>query len=52
MKMLQYQKVDVSEGIDVNKTSESEKCELCHYWFLKMLDSNLKNMFVMDVMIY
>ena len=33
--MLQYQKIDVSEGIDVNKTSESEKCELCHYWFFK-----------------
>ena len=33
--MLQYQKTDVSEGIDVNKTSESEECELCHYWFLK-----------------
>ena len=29
--MLQYQKIDVSEGIDVNKRSESEKCELCHY---------------------
>ena len=33
--MLQYQKIDVSEGIDVNKTSASEKCELCHYWFFK-----------------
>ena len=33
--MLQYQKIDFSEGIDVNKTSESEKCELCHYWFFK-----------------
>ena len=33
--MLQYQKTDVSEGIDVNKTSESEECELCHYWFFK-----------------
>ena len=33
--MLQYQKVDVSEGINVNKTSESEKCELSHYRFLK-----------------
>ena len=33
--MLQYKKIDVSEGIDVNKTSESEKCELCHYWFFK-----------------
>ena len=33
--MLQYQKLDVSEGIDVNKTSPSEECGLCHYWFLK-----------------
>ena len=33
--MLQYQKIDVSEGIDVNKTSASEQCELCHYWFFK-----------------
>ena len=33
--MLPYQKNDVSEGTDVNKTSESEECELCHYWFLK-----------------
>ena len=31
--MLRYQKIDVSEGIDVNKTSASKKCELCHYWF-------------------
>ena len=50
--MLQYQKNDVSEGTDVNKTGASEECELCHYCFLKMLDSNLKNVFVMDVMIY
>ena len=33
--MLQYQKINVSEGIDVNKTSASEECELCHYWFFK-----------------
>ena len=33
--MLQYQKIDVSEGIDVNKTSGSKECELCHYWFFK-----------------
>ena len=29
--MLQYQKINVPEGTDVIKTSESEKCELCHY---------------------
>ena len=35
MKMLWYQKVNFSEGIDVNKTSESKGCDLCHYWFFK-----------------
>ena len=33
--MLRYQKIDVSEGIDINKTSASKECELCHYWFFK-----------------
>ena len=33
--MLQYEKIDASEGIDVNKTSASKECELCHYWFCK-----------------
>ena len=33
--MMQYDKIDISEGIDVNKTSASKKSGLCHYWFLK-----------------
>ena len=33
--MLQYQKIDVSEGIDLNKTSASKECQLCHYWLFK-----------------
>ena len=33
--MIQYQKIDVSEGIDVSKTSASKELELCHYWFFK-----------------
>ena len=33
--MLQYEKIDVSEGIDVNKTSASKECMLCHYWYYK-----------------
>ena len=36
--MLQYEKIDVSEGIDVNKTSASKECELCHYWFFKNVE--------------
>ena len=33
--MLWYQKINVSEGIVVNKTSASKECEFCHYWFFK-----------------
>ena len=33
--MLQYKKNDVSEDIDINKTSLSKECELCHYWYFK-----------------
>ena len=52
--MLQYQKIDVSEGIDVNKTGASKECNVSFatFGFLKMLDLNLKNMFVIEVMIY
>ena len=29
--MLYYDRIDVSEGIDVNKTSESKERDICHY---------------------
>ena len=31
--MLYFDRTDVSEGIDVNKTSASEECDICHYWY-------------------
>ena len=49
--MLQYQKIDVSEGTDVNKTKK-KNVSFVTIGFLKMLDLNLKNMFAIDVMIY
>ena len=33
--MLQYEKIDVSEGTDTNKTSASKECMLCHHWYFK-----------------
>ena len=33
VKMLYYDRIDVSEGIDVNKTNESKECDICHYWY-------------------
>ena len=29
--MLEYDRVDISEGIDVNKTSASKECDTCYY---------------------
>ena len=31
--MLYLDRIDASEGIDVNKTSESKECDVCHYWY-------------------
>ena len=33
--MLQYKRINVSKGINVNKTSASKECILYHYWFFK-----------------
>ena len=37
-KMLGYETIDISEGIDINKTNKSTECMLCHYWYF--LDKN------------
>ena len=31
--MLQYDRIDISEGIDVDRTNKSKECILCHYWY-------------------
>ena len=31
--MLYFNRIDVSEGIDVNKTSPSKERDICHYWY-------------------
>ena len=33
--MLECDRIDISEGVDVNKTNLSKKCELCQYWYFK-----------------
>ena len=30
--MLYYDKIDISERIDVGKTSALKECGFCHYW--------------------
>ena len=41
--MLYYNKIDVSEGVDVNKTSISKDCDICQYWhFIDIIDKGFK----------
>ena len=34
-KILEYDRIDISVGIDVNKTSASEEYDIFHYWYFK-----------------
>ena len=38
--MLKYDRIDISEGVDVNRTDRSKECTLCHYWYF--LNKNFK----------
>ena len=31
--MLKYDRIDISEWIDVNKTNKSKEFLFCHYWY-------------------
>ena len=33
--MLEYERMDISEGIEVNKINLSKECDICHYWDFK-----------------
>ena len=35
MKMLEYNRIDISERIDVNKTNLLKECDIRHYWYFK-----------------
>ena len=33
--MLESDRIVISEGIHVDKTNASKKCDICHYWYFK-----------------
>ena len=32
---IEYKRIDISEGIDINKTNLSKECDICHYWYFE-----------------
>ena len=35
--MLEYDRIDISEGIHVNKPNLSKECDICHYQYFKSI---------------
>ena len=33
--MLEYNRIDISEGTDINKTNLSKECDIFHYWYFR-----------------
>ena len=55
--MLHHERIDISEGIDLNKSDKSKECMICHYWYFKDIGYkyeplNMNHLFVIDVMVY
>ena len=48
--MLEYDRIDISEGIHVDKPNLSKECDFCHYGYFKSI-LNMSLIFVTVVMI-
>ena len=33
--MLQYERIDISEGISIDRSNKSKECMICHHWYFK-----------------
>ena len=51
-KMLYYDRIEISKGINVNKTNASKECEICHYWYFLNYSFKFQPNSVTGVMIY
>ena len=50
--MLDFGRIGVSEGIDVNKASASKECDICLYWYLLNYSFKFQPNVGIDAMIY
>ena len=50
--MIYYDRIEVSEGTDVHKTSASKECDVCHYWYFLNKVLSFNKMSAINVMVY
>ena len=43
--MLDYYRIHISGGIDINKTNASKECDVSHYWYFKDIGFNYEPYF-------
>ena len=43
--MLEYDRIDISEGIDIDKINKSKECNICHYWYFLYKNFNYEPYF-------
>ena len=41
--MLEYDRINISEGIDVNETNLSKECDICRYCYFKDIGFKYEN---------
>ena len=49
--MIYFDRIDVSEGNDVNEASKSKECGICHYWYFLNKWFTFNYMHATDIMI-
>ena len=45
--MLEYERIDISKGIDVHISNKSKECMLCHYYYFLIRALVMGHIFVM-----
>ena len=41
--MLEYDRIDISEGIDMDKANKSKECDIYYYWYFLEKNFNYEN---------
>ena len=49
--MLEYDRIDILEGIDIHKTNASRECHIYHYWYFKNIGFKYEHILAMIVMV-
>ena len=50
--MIYYDRIDVSEGVNITKTNASKECDVCPYWHFLIIVLSFNQMSAIYVIVY